>query len=418
VSANDGVVLVLGCGMRRYREYLLAAAATRHPLWLFNGAEPDWQREYVVGSTVLDLYDRDAVVAAARELAGDRPVVGVLSWDETLVVTVAHIAEALGLPGAGIEGIEGCRDKHRNRRLLTAAGLAQPAYAWVESEADAVAAADRIGYPVVVKPRGMGASIGVVLAEDETALRAAFHVAEDSSYEGAVSYRGGALVEEYLTGPEISVDCAVVDGEAHPMFLARKRVGMHPYFEELGHTVDPADPLLADSDLVDVLRTAHRAIGLGSSITHTELKLTDRGPVIVEINGRLGGDLIPLLGRLATGIDPGVAVVDVAMGRVPELTATEHRVTGVRFGYPAEDCVVESVSVPEPDDAGLLRTAVLVDPGTTLRLPPGGYIARYAYVIATAPTPAAVDDVLAAALAKTVLLATPAQPRTLADATV
>lgn len=388
VDPDGGVVLVIGCGMRRYREYLLSSAATRYPLWLFNAAEPTWQREHVVGATVLDLYDRDAVVAAARELAASRPVVGVLSWDETLVVATAHVAAALGLPGAGVDGIEGCRDKRRNRGLLSAAGLPQPDHGWATSEREAVRTAERIGYPVVVKPRGMGASIGVVLAASPDEVRAAFHVAEDSSYQGATAYHGGALVEEYLDGPEISVDAAVLDGECLPLFVARKRVGMHPYFEELGHTVDPRDPLRTDPELLRVLRAAHRAAGVGYGMTHTEFKLTDRGPVVVEINGRLGGDLIPLLGRLATGIDPGVVVAEVATGRRPDLTDTDARVVGIRFGYPPRDCEVLAVEVPEPDpDRGLLLAAPLVEPGTVLRLPPGGYIARHSYVICTGATP-------------------------------
>jgi biotin carboxylase len=405
-NANQGpaaasVVIVIGCGMQKYREYLLSSAATRQRLWLFNQTEPTWQTDYTVGSTLVDLYDRRAVLAAAEEVARSRPVLGVLSWDETLIVTTAHVAEALGLPGAGVDGIEGCRDKRRGRRVLSEAGLRQPAYAWVSDEDDAVAAAARIGYPVVVKPRGMGASIGVVLAKDEPELRDAFHTAEESSFEGAADYHGGALVEEYLDGPEISIDGCVVDGEYRSMFLARKRVGMEPYFEELGHTVDASDPLRADPELAEVLATAHRAIGFRYGVTHTEVKLTRHGPVIVEINGRLGGDLIPLLGKLATGIDPGVAVVDVATGKWPDLADTEARAAGVRFGYPPADCEVLSIEVPEADEPnGLLVSRALVDPGAELRLPPGGYIARHSYAISAAGSPEQCDRLLDDAAAR------------------
>jgi biotin carboxylase len=237
----------------------------------------------------------------------------------------------------------------------------------------------------------MGASIGVVLAACADKVRSAFHIAEDAGFEGAHSYQGGALVEEFLDGPEISVDAAVVDGRYLPMFLARKRVGMFPYFEEIGHTVDPGDPLRADPGLLRVLRTAHRAIGLRYGITHTELKLTARGPVIVEINGRLGGDLIPLLGQLATGIDPGVVAVEVAIGRRPELVDSvsgARQTVGIRFGYPPLDCEVRTISVPRPDrESGVLRTAALAGPGSRLRLPPGDYIARHSYVICAGDTP-------------------------------
>lgn len=382
----DGVILLIGCGLRKYREYLLAGAAATHPVWLFTGDEPDWQTPYLSGHTVVDVTDRYAVLTAARELAGRVTVRGVLSWDETLIVTTAHVAVALGLPGAGVDGVEGCRDKFRSRRLLTEAGVDQPRYAWVDTAEEALAAAQEIGYPVVVKPRGMGASIGVVLAADAGEIVEAFRTADEASRIGAVSYRGGALVEEYLEGPEISIDAALVDGEYHPMFVARKQVGLFPYFEEMGHHVAADDPLRTDPELLAMLRAAHRAIGYGSGITHTEVKLTARGPVIVEINGRLGGDLIPRLGQLATGIDPARAAVRAALGRRPDFTDTEHRTVGIRFGYPPEDCVVASVT-PPAEAEGLLAAEAMVEPGTELRLPPGGYLSRHSYVVVAGADP-------------------------------
>jgi biotin carboxylase len=389
MNAAEGVVLVIGCGMQPYREYLLESAAGRHPLWMFNSAELTWQRGYVRGGTVVDLFDRDAVVEQARALAARRPVLGVLSWDEALIVTAAHVAHELGLPGPGIGAIEGCRDKYRSREVLTAAGVAQPRFEFVRDEAHAVAAADRIGYPVVVKPRGLGASIGVVRAADAAAVREAFHAAETASLIGAAAYQGGALIEEYLDGPEISVDGAVVDGRYRALFVAHKTVGLDPYFEEVGHLVDGGDDLLGDREMLDTLAAAHAAIEFGYGITHTELKLTRRGPVIVEINGRLGGDLIPLLGRFATGIEPGAVAVDVAMGVEPWIRpARERRCAGVRFAYPPEDCVVESVALPEVGpEHGVLAAAALVKHGDRMLLPPAEFISRYAYVIGEGSDP-------------------------------
>jgi biotin carboxylase len=382
--------------MRPYREYLLASAAARHPLWMFNSSDLTWQREHVRGGTVVDLFDRDAVIGAARELAATRPVLGVLSWDEALIVTAAHVAHELGLPGPGVGAIEGCRDKFRSREVLTAAGVAQPRFEFVRDEVHAVSAAERIGYPVVVKPRGLGASIGVVLAGDATAVRDAFHAAEESSLIGAAAYQGGALIEEFLDGPEISVDGALVDGRYLPLFLAHKTVGMDPYFEELGHLVDAADDLLGDPEILETLAAAHTAIDFRYGITHTELKLTRRGPVVVEINGRLGGDLIPLLGRLATGIEPGAVAVDVALGVEPWIRRTgERRCVGVRFAYPQEDCVVESVSLPEVGaEHGVLAAVALVEPGDRLKLPPAEFISRHAYAICVGRDPQDCTDAL------------------------
>jgi predicted ATP-grasp superfamily ATP-dependent carboligase len=404
MSRDDGVVLVVGSGGRRYREYLLVGAARRRPLWLLDAHEVSWQTPYVEGASVVPLVDearlipnQEALVEAACEVAAHRRVAGTFSYDETLIVSTAHIADKLGLPGLTIDGVENCRNKHRNRRRLTADGLPQPQYAFVRSLEEARDAAERIGYPVVLKPQGMGASIGVIRAQEADGLDGAFEVAYGASYGGNPAYEGGVLVEEMLSGPEISIDGVVFRGEYEPLILARKKVGLEPYFEEIGHVVDPEDPLLADPELRDVLRRGHQALGLEYGMTHTEVMLTPRGMVIVEVNGRLGGDLIPYLGQLATGMVPGGIAADVATDTPPVIERSRRRIVGIRFLYPPQDCRVVEVDLPANGSVpGLLEAAPMVEPGAELRLPPKGYIGRYAYVICTGADPercsAALDE--------------------------
>ncbi|WP_027341489.1 ATP-grasp domain-containing protein [Hamadaea tsunoensis] len=400
--STDEIVLLLGSGGQPYREYLLSAAADTAAVWLLEGAEPTWQARYVRGASVVPLLDRarlipdrEQLIKTADELAATHKVIGAFSWDETLVVTAAHITDRLGLPGLTLDGVENCRNKHNTRQVLTAAGLVQPRFAYVTSVEEAASKAAEFGYPVVLKPRGMGASIGVIRADGPDDVAHAFAVAEAGSYGGSPSYEGGVLVEEFLTGPEISVDGAVVGGAYTPMFLAHKQIGLEPYFEEVGHVVDAADPLLSDEALLATLRTAHEALGVKDGITHTEVKLTPRGPAIVEVNARLGGDLIPYLGKRATGIDPGRAAVAIATGRTPELAATKTTAVGIRFCYPPANGTVRAIHVPaEGTLPGLVETRAIVADGAVLRLPPDGYITRYAYLIAEAATPAEVTAIL------------------------
>ncbi|MFI9170093.1 ATP-grasp domain-containing protein [Streptomyces lincolnensis] len=390
LDPHNGIVLLIGSGGQQYREYLLASAAERAPIWLIDAAEPTWQKPYIIGSSTVPLLDtarlipdHDRLLDTAGQVARDHPVHGVLSYDETLVVATAHIAERLGLPGLTPTGVENCRNKHRSRQTLTAAGLPQPRYAYVTGLDDAAEAADRIGYPLVVKPRGMGASIGVVRVDGPGQLAAAFRTADAAGHCGSPAYQGGVLVEEYLPGPEISIDGAVFDGDWTPLFLARKRTGLAPYFEETGHVVDANDPLLQDPELLTTLAAAHRALGVAYGITHTEVRLTPHGPAIVEVNARLGGDLIPYLGRRATGIDPGHVAVDVAGGRRPHIRQDRATTVGIRFAYPPVDGTVTAVTVPGPGTVpGLVEAAPMAAPGTELRLPPHGFLSRYAYAVA------------------------------------
>ncbi|MGH8896616.1 MAG: ATP-grasp domain-containing protein [Egibacteraceae bacterium] len=395
MADDSGVVLVIGSAAQQYREYLLSGASQRRQLWLLDGVESTWQRPYVVGTSVVELLDRDRLILdqpqlvdTAVRLAEQRQVAGVFTYDETLVIATAHIAEALGLPGMTIDGADRCRDKHRTRQTLTEAGLPQPRFAMATTLEEARVAAGAMGYPLVLKPRGIGASIGVVRADTAAELDTAFAVAERASHRGSPSYEDGVLVEELLTGPEISIDGAIFDGEYCPFFLARKHVGLAPYFEEVGHVLSADDPLLDDPELAKVLIEAHDALGVRYGITHTEVLLTERGPAIVEVNGRLGGDLIPYLGKLATGIDPGHIAVDVATGMRPVIRPAKTGSVGIRFLYPPQDCRIRSVSLPEPRTrAGLLEAHAMAEPGTLLRLPPRAHVGRYAYLICAADDP-------------------------------
>jgi biotin carboxylase len=372
------LLLIIGTGWRDYREYLLASISTQYRVHLLLWAEPSWERDYLTGWTVLseekETKDVAEMLAAARDLAAREPLDGVLAWDEARVLQVAKVAAALGLRGGDPDAALRTRDKSLTRAALASAGVPQARSVLVASLAEALDAAGQIGYPVVVKPRAMAASLGAVLVTDPGELAARFAFARDAYIPGAWRYDVGVLVEEYLTGPEISVDSAVHDGRVYPMFVAHKEVGYPPYFEEVGHVVDARDPLLADPDLLTLLQDTHTGLGFTDGMTHTEVKLTPAGPKIIEVNGRLGGDLIPYLGLRASGIDPGLAAAAVACGREPAVTADRSLVGAVRFFYPDHnDTEIASVSfdgVAMPKSVDLI--VPVATPGWVVSPPPKG----------------------------------------------
>jgi len=393
------MVILVSSGYHLYREYLLDLVAEAGRVWLFLASEPTWEKKYIDGYTVVDTLDAPAMIRAARELPDAASVRGVFSWDEVRMIPCAELARALGLPGGDPEAIGRCRDKHRTRAALDAAHVPQAASTLVASLDAARAAAARIRYPVVVKPRALGASFGVSRADSALQIDEAYRNAREATEDGVPYYEEGVLVEECLDGPEISVDAACADGRLLPMFVARKVTGFPPHFEEVGHVVDARDPLLDDPSLIDVLTRAHRAVGFRDGITHTELRLTAAGPKVIEINCRLGGDFIPYVGYIASGIDPGRVAVQVACGIQPDTTRTRERVAAVHFFYPSHDCTVTAVDL---DAAAIPPSAVsvsaLASPGQALVLPPGGHVtSRYGYAIVLGETKGACDAALAAA---------------------
>jgi biotin carboxylase len=381
-------LLVVATGMRLFREYILRSIAPQYRIHMFLHGEPTWEKDYIEGWTVLEsTLDADALVAAARHLHDEQPIDGVLCWDEARILQTAHVAEALGLPGGDVAMVNRCRDKHLTRTALAEHGVPQPKSVLVDTVAEALAV--DVGYPRILKPRALAASLGVVKVNSPEELRENWDFAHDTTVPEAPHYDVKVLVEEFADGYEISIDAAVFQGQVTPFCLARKEIGYPPYAEEIGHFVDAADPLLDDDQLMQVLVDAHKAIAFTDGVTHTEIMMTADGPKVIEINARIGGDLIPYLGLKATGVDPGLAAAAVACGRTPELEPDRTLVGGVRFFYVDEnDTVLDTV---EFDPDGLPSTidqlVPLMAAGQTTSPPPVGTLwGRIAYATTVAGT--------------------------------
>jgi biotin carboxylase len=380
-------ILLIGSGDRLYREYVCAAIARSHRLVLLQSGPATWQRPYVVDAIEVDLDDPDAVLTAAQQCRRQHDLGGVLTYDETRVRLAAEVAARLGIAHLDAGAAERCRDKLASRRAFFRSGVPSARVRHVSSLAEARSAADEIGYPVVLKPRALAGSIGVVRVDGPTELPAAFATARTAELEG-VTALDGVLVEEYLEGPEISVDCAVLDGRVAITALARKYSAFEPYFEEVGHVVAPGEDHRLPLDRIrEVVASAHHALGIDRGVTHTEVRLTPTGPRIVEVNARLGGDLIPYLAGLATGVDLPVAAAQIALGHWPDLQPVRSRAAAVRFFYPATDIRVLEVGL-DPDwplPAWLDRICWEAQAGDLLTLPPHGFLSRLGFAIVTGP---------------------------------
>jgi biotin carboxylase len=390
VLLTHGLASLRGRSCELFRRYMLEAALAESEVWMFDSPGQTWHQPLVTGATEVDVFDADASVAAALRLREKVDILGVWGVDEPTIVPAARVAQALGLPGLDPAAAIAARDKSVSRQLFRESGVPQPLSIPVADLAEATEAAGQVGYPLVVKPRALGSSLGVVLVHSEQELAAGYAAAKAAEYHGTPTFDRDVLVETFIDGPEISVDGYCHNGRYEPQFIAHKVLGFAPFFEEVGHIVDAADPLMGSAEIRSVLQRAHSALGLRDGLTHSEIRLTSAGPVLIEINGRPGGDLIPMLGRLATGQNPLTAGLRIALGRpVGDAAPRPDPSAGaavIHFLYPSHDCRVEGVEVRPGADRGAQNAELALQPlvtaGTELRLPPRGYVGRWAYLMA------------------------------------
>jgi biotin carboxylase len=337
----------------------------------------------------VDTTDPAAVQAACAGLGG--PVAGVTSSSEYSIATASEVARALGLPHPDPAAIRACRDKAHQRARLRDAGVPGAEFAAARTVAEAVAAAGRIGFPVVVKPIAGSGSIATVWCPDPASVAAAAG-AVLAAAPGALALppQDAVVVEEYLPGPEFSVETF----DEQVIGVTGKLLGPRPRFVEIGHDFPaPVDPAVRDA-LARTAVAALRGLGLGWGPAHVELRLTPAGPRLVEVNPRLAGGMIPRIVQEATGVDLIRQTVARAAGRAGPLRPDRDRAAAIRFlvaetsGWLMEVCGVAAAR----ELPGVVEVGLTSRPGRPVVLR-GSFQDRLGYVIAAG------DEVGAAARA-------------------
>ncbi|MCX5415826.1 ATP-grasp domain-containing protein [Streptomyces sp. NBC_00059] len=289
--------------------------------------------------------DVDALLPQVERLHGVLGFDGVVTSCDYYLPTAARIAARLGLPGSTPEAMENACRKDATRRVLADAGVPGPRFAVCADGTQAAVAALGLGYPLVVKPVDLCAGMLVRRVDDERQLAEACRALADFPYNARGQRRTShILLEEFLQGPEVSVETVTFRGAVTVVGVTDKSLGGATAFVETGHMFPAA---LGPDDLAAVTATAvgaGAALGLDDVVAHTEIKLTADGPRVVEVNPRPAGNRITELVRHVTGIDLAAACVDVALGREPAL---HPRDTGLRSA---------AIGFLVPDTAGTLAS--------------------------------------------------------------
>ena len=270
---------------------------------------------------VVDTLDMDAVLRVAR---GHR-VDGVITEQTDVAVPVAaYVAEKMELPGIGYNVSVAATNKWLMRERCRRAGIPGPEYRRVSTLDEAVAAAEEIGPPVIIKPVDAQSSRGVAKIRDVTEIPQWFAKTKSQSREGSV------LVEEMMIGTESSAEGFVAEGQVHVFAICDKTKCPPPYSYDLRLFYPGAFP----DNVLDEIRALNerviQALGISLGMTHAEYIVTARGVRLLEIaargcGARVATHLIPAM----TGIDPIKARIRQALGLDADLGEPAFQRSGV-----------------------------------------------------------------------------------------
>jgi len=399
VTAQPRVLLLVPARTYRAADFILAAERMRLDLVVASdGALP-------LGRAVIPARSAEIDASARRILARAGPlkvIDAVVAADTPMLVLAATVAAAMGLPHNPVDAVRAALDKAAQRQRWAAAGVPQPSFRLVPAGEGVRQAAEAIGFPCVVKAVSLSASQGVLRADDPTAAVEAARRIRQILDDAERPADEPLLIEEYLPGPELSIDGVLTAGDLTVTAVFDKP-GMPdgPTFEE---TLLVSPSRLAERTLAAAVRTAAdaaRSLGLSTGPVHAELRICDRGPAMLELAPRSIGGLCSRALRFAGGASLEEIVLANALGRpIPG------------GGGPAAPCGIYMLPVPRP---GILRAvegkadalAVSGVTGLTITIPPGQRVRplpdgdRYlGFVYAEADTPADVEEALTAAVAR------------------
>ncbi len=270
--------------------------------------------DWPVGAIPIDF--RDPERGAAQAIAAVPDVRGVVATDEVTAVIAAIVGERLGLPHNDPAAARAAGDKRLLREALAAAGVAQPAFRCAPLNAGD--ARGDLPFPVVIKPRHLSTSRGVMRADDDIELARCVErlrrlLADPEIVAKNPVAAGDILVEAFVPGDEVAFEGLLRDGALTTLAVFDKPEPLNgPFFAETMYVTPSRQDARA---IADAVAAAAAAIGLREGPVHAELRVRDGEPVVIEVAARAIGGLCGRVLRYGTGVSVEDVVVAHAAGR-------------------------------------------------------------------------------------------------------
>ena len=251
------------------------------------------------GAVPVRFHEEERSAEAIVKEAGERRIDGVLALGDRPTVIAALVCRALGLPGNPPSAAAASRNKQLTREALSRAGMPVPWFRVISLADDIRAVAHEATYPCVIKPLALSGSRGVIRADDEDGLVAAFArlcaiLARADVRSERTPASDWALVEGFIDGREFAVEGVMTRGRLRVLAVFDKPDRLDgPFFEETIYVT----PSRADASTLraieDAIAGAARALGLWHGPIHAECRTSTEvsGPVyVLEVAARpIGG---------------------------------------------------------------------------------------------------------------------------------
>lgn len=270
--------------------------------------------------------DIPKVIEAAKKYKID----GILTIASDMPMrTVATVAEELNLIGISKDTAIRATNKVLMRESLKENDVPIPRFFKVYHYKDYLNAVKIFTNKFIVKPADNSGSRGVFLVDNCKEISGIKHAFQ---YSKKYSRSGEIIVEEFMEGPEVSVESLTFDGNTNIIAITDKLTTGAPKFVEMGHSQPSLLPDKIKKEIEIITKESVNALGIKNGPAHTEIIVTSEGPKVVELGARLGGDNITThLVPLSTGVDMVKCCIEISLGEKPNITKNHHMGSAIRY---------------------------------------------------------------------------------------
>ncbi|MDH5654444.1 MAG: alpha-hydroxy-acid oxidizing protein [Spirochaetia bacterium] len=333
-------------------------------------------------TVLMSTRDIDGCVREAKRIHEIRPFHGVVTAGTDASRAVAAIAGALELPGIRYADAEAASNKVLMRKRLSSANVPGPNFYSVWSLKEARDAMDRLNFPLVLKPADNMGARGVIKIRNREEMNAAFRHSKKYSPTGEM------ILEEFMDGPELSVDALAFNGQIVMTGIADRIIEREPYFIERGHNM----PSALDSEILkeaeEVMKAGMKALGIHTGAGKGDLKITKDGVKVGEIAARLsGGFMSSHTYPLSSGVNLLRAAIQISIGETPDGLEPVKNLVSIERSLIGSPGKILSIGGQEKMKAVNFVNDVFITrkPGDVI-LEPTSNIDKCGHVIITAPT--------------------------------
>ena len=301
-------------------------------------------------SIVTDIKDVDQICEIAQKYSID----GIMTHAVEIPEIVSKVAKKMNLPGLSPDVAQKATDKKLRIECFKKNNIPSPNFFTASSASEILEKIDTFDFPLVIKPIDNAGSRGVSKIEKVDDIQ--------KKYKETISFSKTktVLIEEFLTGPQISTESIIVDGKIITTGFADRNYDMNeffsPYFIENGHTIPSILPIKEKNNIIKVVENAIHALGINFGVAKGDILLDNGVPKVLEMaartsGGRFASDMVPL----SSGVNILKPLIQMSLGEKIDMEFLKpkfNRSSVQRFFFPPSgklisiDGIKESLEIP------------------------------------------------------------------------